>query len=971
MRESAIIGNDGKAMSVPGYTTDDWYPTTVPTTVLGALVRNGIYPDPYIGLNNMKIPDASYQFNERYDLNQYSHLPNKHNPWAKPYWLRREFAVPADYTGKIIWLNLDGINYRADVWVNGQRVTDAYKTVGMFKRFRLNITKVAEPGKTNALAIRIHAPDYCGDPLHAQIDGLKNAGPNGGDADILKNVTQYSTVGWDWVPAARDRNMGIWQHVSINASGPVVVADPAAFTDLARPHGTKAQVTVRFFLTNVTDEDQSILLRTRIQPDGFSGDKIYVTCAKTLEANSRKEVVLSPEDHPQLVWKNPRLWWPNTYGDQPLYTVDVSAYVDGRVSSSASSQFGVRDLESFTLASGGRAFKVNGKTIRMTGGAWISDFLLSWSAQRYRDEMRLMAAGNATFVRVNGCSIMPPDVFYEACDAQGLLVWQDFSRTSVSPHFRRDKLKSRRPPACNPDIYLDNMTDFVSRVRGRASVMLWCGSNEDAPQEDTGTALQNEILPRLDGTRIFLPSSSEQPSWSAIDINTYTGGPWNMIKLPRYYGLYAKQKGFESKNEIGVSSGPSINTLAACAPDFDTPDDAYFPFNRSLAYHDAAGMFQSVCKIVYKDVGQPSSLGEMIKWCDLYNNQVYRAIFEAANKARPRNEGTMIWKSNAAWPSFSHQIYDWNLRANAGYYTMKSACKRLHVQFSPDDAGVQVVSTLSEELPNVTVQAVVLSADGKKQAARQFKADIDIEKTVSVGSLRDLISDRDLYFIGLDLIDQEGRTRDRTVVWMQKDTQWQVLLSIPPIEVEAKVLGQRDVNGEIEYTVEISNPSDLPAVNIMAELTGGAFGEEILPAFWQDNALTLMPYETRVTTVSVRRNLITQTPFLLIEGLNVRPTAWDLSAGQKKSLDINIKDVNVTTEDEKVYLYFSARQPEQKGNRITTFPVKLTIDGELKRYVSIAVKHARDTKGRVPLTGLTPGQHRIQLGDLAKVITVQ
>lgn len=968
MKESAIIGNDGRKISLSGYKTENWYPTTVPTTVLGTLVRNGVYPDPYIGLNNMKIPDASYEFNERYDLNRYSHLPGGANPWAKPYWFRKEFDVPADYSGKTIWFNLDGMNYRADVWVNGKLVADFYKIVGMFKRFRLNITDFAKPGETNAVAISIHPLDYSGDPLHAQIDGLKNAGPNGGDAEILRNVTQYSAIGWDWVPAVRDRNMGIWQHVSISACGPVVVADPAAFTDVSISNETTADVKVRFFLTNATEEDQTVKLNITIQPDGLAGDKVTVNSSVMVQASSRREVILNPGDHPQLVLKNPRLWWPVTYGDQPLYNLEVSAEVDGRISSTAKSKFGVRQLESFTLPSGGRAFKVNGRTIRMTGGAWISDFLLSWSGQRYRDEMRLMAEGNATFVRVNGCSIMPPDVFFDACDKYGLLVWADFSRTSVSPKFRKDKLKSRRPPACNPDVYLDNMTDFISRVRGRASVILWCGSNEDAPQEDTGTALQNEILPRMDGTRIFLPSSSEQPKWSAIDINTYTGGPWNMIKLPWYYRLYAKQKGFESRNEIGVSSAPTINTIAACAPGFDTPDEKYFPFNRSLGYHDAAGMFQSVCKIVYQDVGTPSSLAEMIKWCDLYNNQAYRAIFEAANKARPRNEGTMIWKSNAAWPSFSHQIYDWNLRANAGYYTMKSACKPLHVQFSPDDAGIQVVSTLSERLPDVTVKAVILSADGKTQTERQFSADIDADKTVAVGSIKDLISDGDLYFIGMDLQDRNGNVVDRTVVWTQKETKWHKLLSIPTVDVESRLSGQTEIDGEIEYSFEIENTSAFPVVNLMMEITDGAFGKEILPAFWEDNAFTLMPHEIRNTKVRVRKDLMTDTPFILVEGLNVNPAAWDLTTGEKEPLDLRINDFNITTEGEKVYLRFSASQPQDKGCRISTFPVKLTIDGKLYRYVSVGARNGVKTSGRVTLTELAPGKHEIRLGNLRRAI---
>lgn len=970
MKESAIVGMKGEQISMPDYKEENWYPTTVPTTVLGTLVRNGVYPDPYIGMNNMQIPDASDDFNERFDLAKFSHLPDSSNPWAKPYWFRNEFNVPDDYDGKMVWLNLDGINYRADVWVNGQLVADSENTVGMFKRFRLNITDYALSGRKNALAVAIYPLDFTGDPLYAQVEGLNgNVGPNGGDADILRNVTQYSTIGWDWVPAVRDRNMGLWQHVSINSSGPVVVADPAAFTAVNISDDTTAKVKLRFFLTNASEEDQDVKLIISIKPERLPGDELTINTSVTIKANSRQEVILNPEDYPELTLNNPYLWWPVTHGDQPLYNLVVAAEVNGQLSSNHKSKFGVRELDSFILPSGGRAFSVNGKTIRIAGGSWISDFLLSWSAQRYRDEIRLMAEGNATLVRVNGCSIMPPDVFFDACDKHGLLVWEDFSRTSVSPNFRKDGIKSRRPPACDSTIYMNNMVDVISRIRGRASLLLYCGSNEDAPQENTGTALQNEVLPQMDGTRIFLPSSSEQPDWSAIEIATTTGGPWQMIKLPWYYWLYENQKGFESRNEIGLASVQTINAVANANPDFNIPDSIDFPLNRSMGYHDATGNWTmgSYIKIMHEDIGKPSSIAEFLKWGDLYNNQVYRAIFEAANKARPRNEGTMLWKSNAAWSSFNWQIFDWSLRANAGYYTMKSALKPLHVQYSHPDAGIQVVSTLGDKMENLTVKTSVYNSDGKLQIEKSFKVDVEANQTVYVDSIRSLISDTSrLYFIALDLMDKSGNQVDRTVTWTHKKTKWKELLFIPPANVSCKILNQKEVENEIEYSIEVKNDSDVPAVNMMLEITDGPFGMEVLPAFWDDNALTMTPGEVKVVSVRIRKDMLGSSPFILAEGLNVNPATWDLDSGSKESIEFKINNLDISSLNDITYLHFSASQSKGNGARITTIPVKLSIDGELIRFVSVAVKNGMNIDGRIELTDLATGEHTIELGGVIK-----
>jgi len=972
MKESALIGMAGEKFSSPGFNADNWYPTTVPTTVLGVLVRNGIYPDPYIGMNNMKIPDASDDLNKRYDLSKFSHLTGGANPWAKPYWFRNEFNVPPDYKGKIVWLNLDGINYRADVWVNGRLVADSNKVVGMFRRFRFNITDFVNPGGKNALAISIHPLDFPGDPVYEQIEGLKGSlGPNGGDAEILRNVTQYSTIGWDWVPAVRDRNMGIWQHVSVNSSGPLVVSDPAAFTEVNFLKDTSASVTVRFFIKNASDKDLEANLDLIIQRDNLSGNKTEISTSVRVKANARQEVILRPEDYPRLILKDPDLWWPATYGTQPLYNMEIIAKTENEVSSKVKSKFGVRELESYILPSGGRAFKVNGKSIRITGGAWISDFLLSWSAQRYRDEVRLMAEGNATAVRVNGCSIMPPDVFFDECDKYGLMIWQDLSRTSVNPDTRKDGLKSRRPPACDSTIYMDNMIDCISRMRGHPSLLLWCGSNEDAPQENTGKVLQNEILPKLDGTRIFIPSSSEQPEWSNIDIHTYTGGPWNLVRLPVYYKMYESARGFESRNEIGFPSVQSINGVAAGIPDFNIPDKESFPLNKSMGYHDATGsaIIGSLIDIMSQDIGAPSSIAEFLKWGDLYNNQTYRSIFEAANKARPRNEGTMLWKSNAAWPSFNWQIFDWNLRANAGYYTMKSACKPIHVQFSQDDAGIQVVSTLNKEL-NVVVKATILSADGKKNISKKFTAVIPPDRTVYLDSVANIQNDSCLYFIAMDLYNQSGEKLDRTVTWTQRRSKWSELLKIPSVDIVCKLLSKQEYSQETEYSFEITNSSERPVINAMLEITDGIFGKEILPAFWDDNALTMMPGEARILKVRLRKNLITKTPFILIEGLNVNPVSWDITSGKEYHISLRINDINILNEDNKVYLNFSASQTEVNGNRVTTFPVKAFIDGVFYRNVSIAVKSDLNLSGRIELLGLHPGKHTFQLGDMKKDLVI-
>jgi hypothetical protein len=299
---------------------------------------------------------------------------------------------------------------------------------------------------------------------------------------------------------------------------------------------------------------------------------------------------------------------------------------------------------------------------------------------------------------------------------------------------------------------------------------------------------------------------------------------------------------------------------------------------------------------------------------------------------------------------------------------MKSACKPIHVQFSHDDGGIQVVSTLDKDLTSATIDIKVLSGNGIIKAEKQLKTDVLANQTVRLESINELFRDTNLYFVAMNLFDQSGKLLDRTVTWTQKNTNWHDLLLIPSVDLSCKVIGYKDVNGEVEYSIEVKNESVVPVVNAMLEVTNGNFGKEVLPSFWDDNALTLMPGETRNIKVKFRRDLLTKTAYVVAEGLNINPASWNLETGKKESLSFEITDLDISTENEKVYLNFATSLPKGKGTRITTFPVKFSIDGEFIRFVSIAAAKDMNINGRIDLTELKPGSHKIQLGNLEKEV---
>ena len=954
MREEALVGDHGETFSSPNFDATGWHPATVPTTALATLVRNGIYPDPIMGMNMMKIPDVNAAENTRYNLMQYSHLPDHSNPFDRPYWFRTTFTLPASYQGQVAWLHLDGINYRADVWLNGQQIATAQDVVGMFKRFRFDVSQFAKTGgATNTLAIRIHQLDVAGDPVEEQVGGVYgHLGPNAGDRTILDNVTMYQTVGWDWTPSVRDRNMGIWQHVWLEATGPVAVRDPAGFVDLKWTAGRDAPIKVRGYTDNAGQQPVSTDLKIRIAPEGFDGPAVEFK--QTISAApGRNEFILLPTDHPELILHNPKVWWPDTYGDHPLYKLTVSASVAGKASSSASSLLGVRTVGTYILASGGRAFTCNGRTIRFSGGAWIPDTMLSWSAQRYRDEVRLMAEGNETVVRVNGCGIMPPEVFFDACDRNGLLVWEDFSRTSPNIVGQVDQ-----------KILMDNMVDCVDRMRGHTSLLLWEGANEAVPPQDWAQPMQDKVLPAMDGTRPWMVSSSRNAPWGVPVIHMDSGGPYRQLPLRTLFDLYAHDPHMTCKNEIGMAAPMNINSVVQSIPDWDQTDDKNFPLNVTFGFHDAVAYYVPTHQAIAEQFGPMPDLMEYLWIGDLFHGEFYRGVYEAANKVRPRNEGTHLWKVNASWPSMIWELFDWYLHANSGYYGMKEALKPIHVQYSIDDSGVQVVSTEPDAFKGAKVHAEIVSLPGATESKADFTVDVAADATTPAGSLAKQFADGHAKFLALTLTTADGKVLDHDVRWVADDDVCWELQALAPATVVGTVKSMQVDGAETLDTIGIENTSNVPACDVRSEILSGPQGGEILPSFWTDNALTLMPHEKREVTVRYRTTLLAGAePHLMIEGFNVMPCEINIADGKVVPLSIKLVGCeSAPARSGKPTVKLTYANAGASGPRYTSWPIPLAVDGQVVRYAHVDVSGPKEISQTVSFADLVAGEHEVKAG---------
>lgn len=971
IRSTTLVDEDGKLVSTAGFASDNWYPTSVPTTVLSALVANGVYQNPYVGTNNMRIPDSSDEFNTRHDLLRYSHLPNNENPWKDPYWYRKEFFVPNSYEGKQIWLSFEGINYRADVWLNGFKVASSENMRGMFRRFRFNVTDYVSFEGKNCLAVLIHPVDYPGTPAEPQTEALGPFGPNGGSPpkEIGKNVTMQCSAGWDWIPAVRDRNMGIWQDVSLSVTGPVDIRHPHVVTDLPLPETSPASLGITVGIANVSGTHQEGVLKGSVSPEDCSEE---ITFRRTVELSpgEEKSLSFSPANYPQLKIAQPHLWWPNTYGEQNLYDLTLTFEIDEEISDLKSTTFGIREVESDVPPGKGRVFRVNGKEVFLKGGAWVPDMMLNRDKERYFEEIRLLSEANNTVVRLWGGGIAPPDEFYEACDRFGLLVWQDFWITGDC----NGRWEDSRPNWSSPewpldhDLFLACAADTVRRIRNHPSLLLWCGGNEMYPCENIYVPLRDKILSSLDGTRPFLPCSGYgDPKWAGVESGVYSGGPWHWIEPRSYFYWVRRDDSWKFKDEVGIPSLPTLDSLEKFIPDLTPQEGEPFPLNDTWGYHDACegnGKYSLYHDAIVGRYGEPSTLLDYVLQAQLVNANAYRAIFEAVNhRMWDRTSGVVLWKANSAWPSVVWQLYDWYLKPSAGYYYAKKACEPLHVQLN-DDSSVSIVNTTHENKGGLRVTVEVFSPEMSLTWENEREVDMGANSCEEVLESIKRPLEELIYFVKLELRDNLGNPISSNFYWRSSINDFTGLRALPSVDLDVSTKTEAGEN-ECVVHVFMENPTEDLAFFIEVSLLDNEGKEEILPTFWSSNYFSILPGENKkIDAAFDPEDLDGARPLLKVDGWNMEEEGIVISEGvtpEGYRIGELLIDPEVAEPGENVVISAEVTRVDEGENGCS---VSLFINNELEETKTVSLSEESSTV-RFVTSRVDPGVYSIKVNGLS------
>ncbi len=882
LQSSSLISSTGEEISIPAYRSKVyWFPVKVPSTVLTGLVANGIYPDPYSGLNNMVIPDASDEFNKKYNLEQFSHLPNDPNPWKKPYWYRTTFNIPSSDQGRNFQLIFKGINYRAAVWLNGHQIADSTQMAGMFAEYSLDVSKQIKTGSVNVLAVKIYPLDYPGLPSTEQLKALGDFFANGGPTgDIGKNVTMLCSIGWDWVPPVRDRNMGIWLPVYLRTTGGITIADPKIVTTLpGLPDTTVANISLSLGLINHSIKDESGKLAIIITPENFIGKSLQFTKNVSISRNSTSVVDLNAENTKELSIVDPALWWPNGYGKPNLYRLRLKYINNAGLSDDTSFVFGIRTVGSKAVDVNGtwrRDFYVNDKRIHITGGAWVPDMMLNRDSSRYDYELHLCRNSNINLVRIWGGGVTPCDEFFDAADRYGLLVWSDFWITGDT----QGEFKGSPDWPIEGNVFIKNVKSTILRIRNHPSLLVWTGGNEGHAREELYDSMRENII-TLDGTRPYIPSSSGfaklPASWKGswpdnLPSGVYSGGPYTWQDPLNYYKKADAGRDWVFKDETGLPSQPPYNIMPKIIPDLVWDKTLPFPLNNTWGYHDAAtgnGRWDLYYKEMIKRYGEPSGMEDFCNKMQLMNAVGYQGIFEAAGHKLNDIGGVMLWKLNAAFPSVVWQVYDWYLMPNAGYYFMQNACEPVHIQLNLSNLMVTVINRTYMPVQGLTSTVDVFGIDSKSIFHNEKSLNLsgtEVKETTSLTSV--LSGSAGIKFVVLNMKNNRGKIISHNVYWLSNDQNYTSLNDMQRTIVEMKVLNSEKGKSEDSWAIKISNNTDKIAFFVRPQLM--IDNEEVLPSYWSSGYFTLAPSESTIVTVScpvVKLN--GRNPVIKISGWNV------------------------------------------------------------------------------------------------------
>lgn len=848
LQSSCAIKSSGVQISSADFPAAGWHAAAVPSTVLAALVADGTYPDPDYGMNLRKIPGTSYPIGAIF-----ANLPMpKDSPFACSWWYRTELQLPQAYQGRAVWLHFDGINYRANIWINGKKFADASDVAGAYRTYDFNVTEFVTPGGSNVIAVETFAPT---------------------ERDLAMNWV-------DWNPAPPDKDMGLWGDVYFTSSGPVALRYPEVITHFPKDSLNEADLTVTTRLRNATNMPVSAVVRGAIE-------NIHFEQTVQLNANETRDVTFTPAQFPQLRVAHPKVWWPYGLGPQNLENLNMQVILGGTVSDQQNVRFGIREVTSSMEPGNHLLFHINGKRILIRGGGWAPDMLMRQFPHKLEAQFDYVREMGLNTIRLEGK--LEPEDFFDLADERGVLVMAGWCCCSIWEEW------SKWQPSDLQDAS-EQLRSQILRLRHHPSILVWLNGSDEPPPADVETAYLN-IEHQLQWPNPIISSASQRPTSISGPSGVKMTGPYDYVPPP--YWLADKEHGGAYGFNTETSAGPAPVVIGSLKKMM--PADQIWPPNEYWHFHSGSGNFQQLSAFddaMNQIYGPAKDLQDYERKAQIMTYENERAMFEAYGRNKYTSTGVIQWMLNNAWPSLIWHLYDYYLQPAGGYFGAKKANELLHVQYSYDDRSVVVVNSYYHSFFGLTVSADLYDFNLKPVFSHRATVEIAADSSQRIFSVSPLAGKTEhpqLYFLKLDLRDRGSKSLSSNFYWLSSkqpvfewywsthvrteeysDEDLKMLIQLPSVKLD--VTANRDSASSSEVSIRLHNPGSHLAFQARLAITD-ASGNEILPVFWSDNYTELMPAESKTITARYP-SWISLPPAAKLEvtGWNIEPATIAISS---------------------------------------------------------------------------------------------
>ena len=805
LQSGCIVKSSGDRISSAAFRTTGWIDAIVPGTVLGSQVAAGVFPDPFVGMNLRKIPGTDYPLGRIF-----GYLPmSEQSPYHCSWWYRMEFPSPGK-AGSTTWLHFDGINYRANIWLNGKQIAGSDEVAGAFRSYDFDISKYLAGSQKNVLAVEVFAQTE----HDLGIDFL------------------------DWNPAPADKSLGLWRRVSLTTSGPVTIRNPAVFTHFLNDDLTAAELRV---VADVANHGERPVTATVTAAIGSTDLKQDITLA----ANEARVVTL------HTVVKNPEVWWPYQYGEPHLERLRVAVDTEGVESDAKSIRFGIREAQASLNEKGFLQFRINHRDLLIRGGGWNPDLFYREPRERLRQELAYVKQMHLNTVRLEGK--LGSEEMFDLADEMGILIMPGWQCCDFWQHW--DKWTVQDHAIANASLYSQ-----ISRLRAHPSVFVWLNGSDEIPAPEVEKDYL-AVLTERDWPNPVLNNAADRTSTLTGPSGVKMSGPYDYVP-PEYWYL--------DKDKAGGAFGFNTETgPGAAIPDVESihrtlPRKSWWPIDAQWNYHAALGKFAQYTRFnsaMAATYGPATNLENYVLKAQLMAYDGERAMFEAYGANKYQSTGVIQWMLNNAWPSFFWHLYDYYLVPGGGYFGARKANEPLHIQYRFDDRNIVVVNSTLAGQQGLGATARVLDIGGKLRFTHQAALNVAADGVVTAFVVPPQTATT---FLSLELRDSTGRMVSDNFYWIPAklaQLDWNKttyvntpaisyadmrdLAKLPKASVQATA---RKATSRGAVVVELKNTGSSVAFFIHLRAVKAGTDEEIVPVFWNDNFVSLMPGEARTFT---------------------------------------------------------------------------------------------------------------------------